>query len=68
MEDWSKAYSNTKTSKIINKYNIVSYIKHCLNCNKQTKTNPTREMQIIGNQLQRIETCANCGKNIVVNL
>lgn len=56
--NWEKAYINTETKIIYNKYlNIKTYKKSCKNCNSHNYKKATREMQIIGNCIQRIVIC-----------
>jgi len=64
---WNKAQNNTKSISFTNEYNIKCYVKICKNCNKITKNKPTREMQIIGNCMQRILNCS-CGLTFVEDL
>lgn len=56
--DWNKAYSNTISKVIYNKYSgIKSYVKSCKSCGSHTSKRPTRQMQVIGNCQQRIVVC-----------
>ena len=66
--NWYDAHSNTESHETINPYtgNKVFY-NQCRNCGKQTKFKPTREMQIIGNCLQRIVICE-CKKLFIEDL
>jgi len=66
--NWNIAYYNTDTRVSINKYTGSEvYQNQCKECGKETKSKPTREMQIIGNAMQRIVICE-CGKPFIENL
>lgn len=64
---WDKAHNNTKSLIFINEYNIECCLKICKKCNKITKNKPTREMQKIGNCMQRIVNCS-CGLTFIEHL
>jgi len=67
MSKWNKAYRNTASIKV--QYpQFYSYKKVCKNCNSVTDTIPTNDRQIIGNCLQRIEECKDCGCEFVNDL
>jgi|TARA_R110000744_G_scaffold104800_7_gene200551 hypothetical protein len=55
---WDKAYENTKTIVSYNKYSgFKSYTKGCKNCGTTNYKETTREMQKLGNCVQRIVIC-----------
>jgi len=66
--NWEKASNNTKTKTVYNKYlNIKCYVKSCKNCNSTKYKSTTRQIQIIGNLMQRIVICY-CGKGFIENI
>jgi hypothetical protein len=66
--NWDTAYDNTSTRMTISPYTGSQlYHKQCKDCGQETKSKPTREMQIIGNLHQRIVICE-CGKPFIDDL
>ena len=57
---WDDAYSNTSSKK-----NIFSYKKICKHCGDETEYTATREMQQLGNAIQRIVQCNECNNHFV---
>ena len=57
---WDDAYSNTSSKKM-----IFSYKKICKHCGDETEYTATREMQQLGNAIQRIVQCNECNNHFV---
>lgn len=63
--NWDVAYYNTGYRKTTSPYTgMTSYHAQCKDCGQETNFKPTREMQQIGNVIQRIVTCE-CGKPFI---
>ncbi len=66
MDNWDKAYKNTKTKVFNNEYGK-HYLKTCKKCDSVVNNSPTIERQILGNCMQQITVCNECENTFVLD-